>query len=329
MYPWLHKSFNDLIMRYREAKLHHGLLFMGAPDSGKTDLCQDVAKALLCKNTQAQKAPSSTATLGGFFDDEQEQLDMAAASSETLEACGTCKSCLLIDAGSHPDLHLIVTEKSQIGIDAIRQTITKVSQTAQLSGNKVVIIPQIELMSESASNALLKTLEEPTPNTYLLMTTNESQRLLPTVLSRCEKISVPMPSYEQSADWLHEHNIEQPSKAALLAYGSSPIKYRRELEDPDSVGFDDFIKAVQRLKDGTDSANRAALKWQAHAPKVVLWLAQHWIEDYQLKQSDTAFANYQACIEASKRMNHPGLNKSLILTTLFAQFRSANVASFS
>ena len=111
-------------------------------------------------------------------------------------------------------MHHVTTEKSQIGVDAIRQTISKVSQTAQLSGNKVVIISQVELMSESASNALLKTLEEPTANTYLLMTSNESQRLLPTILSRCEKRNIALPSFEQSCDWLSAQGVSVPTKAA-------------------------------------------------------------------------------------------------------------------
>jgi DNA polymerase-3 subunit delta' len=301
MYPWLQKPFDALIKRYQAAKLHHGLLFMGPADTGKTQLCEQIAKALLCKTVTA---PANL------------QLD------SELVACGTCKSCSLIEAGSHPDLHIVTTDKSQIGIDVIRQTIAKVTQTAQLSGNKVVIIPQIELMSESASNALLKTLEEPTSNTYLLMTTNESQRLLPTILSRCEKLTIALPSHQESCEWLSSQEISAPSKAALLAHGSSPITYKREVEDPESVGFDDFMLAIQRLIDGSDSPNRAALKWQSDARKVVDWLAQHWIEIYTENQSPLAYGNYQACLNASKRLNHPGLNKSLILTPLFAQLRT-------
>lgn len=308
MYPWLNDSIDALIKRYQSAKLHHGLLFMGAADAGKTQLCEQIAKALLCKSI------SSSAT---------------TTQHNAPVACGTCKSCLLIDAGSHPDLHVITTEKSQIGVDAIRQTIAKVTQTAQLSGNKVVIIGQVELMSESASNALLKTLEEPTPNTYLLMTTNESQRLLPTILSRCEKITIGLPSYQQSCDWLATHSIPAPSQAALLAHGSSPICYKRELDDADSIGFDDFMLAVQALIDGNDTANRAALKWQAHGPKVASWLAQHWIEKYKVDQKQSVYDNYQACILAAKRMNHPGLNKSLILSSLFAQLRNITTRRFS
>jgi DNA polymerase-3 subunit delta' len=326
MYPWLKTTSNSLITRYRAAKLHHGLLFMGEADAGKTQLCHEIAKALLCKSvTLSINSPVDTQSDRLFeFDEITEQSDRVL-----LDACGTCKSCLLITAGSHPDLHVITTEKSQIGIDSIRQTIGKVSQTAQLSGNKVVIIPQVELMSESASNALLKTLEEPTPNTYLLMTTNDSQRLLPTLLSRCEKQTIALPTYQQSCDWLAMLQITKPSKAALLAHGSSPITYKNELEDTDSIGFDDFTVSLQRIMDGSDTANRAALKWQSEAPKVTKWLAQHWFEVYKSNQNELSYANYQACLIASKRMSHPGLNKSLILTSLFAQLRSIKVVSFS
>jgi len=326
MYPWLEKTFDSLIARYKVAKLHHGLLFMGVSDVGKTQLCHEIAKSLLCKTiagTRVQAVEAQGIDLFGAGDDSPQP------SSSVKTACGICKSCLLIDAGSHPDLHVITTEKSQIGIDIIRQTIGKVSQMAQLSGNKVVIIPQIELMSESASNALLKTLEEPTPNTFLLMTTNESQRLLPTILSRCEKQTIALPNYEQSCDWLATLGISIPSKAALLAHGSSPITYKNELVDADSIGFDEFLTTLQGLKVGNDSANRAALKWQGDARKVTNWLAQHWLEVYRNSQNALAYENYQACLLASRRISHPGLNKSLILTPLFAQLRTTKVASFT
>nr|WP_297349310.1 AAA family ATPase [uncultured Glaciecola sp.] len=326
MYPWLETTFNNLVTRYKAAKLHHGLLFTGVADAGKTQLCHEMAKALLCKSVALSINRLDDTQSDGLFGlkESGEQSDRVL-----LDACGTCKSCLLINAGSHPDLHVITTEKSQIGIDSIRQTIGKVTQTAQLSGNKVVIIPQVELMSESASNALLKTLEEPTLNTYLLMTTNDSQRLLATILSRCEKQIIALPSYQQSCDWLAMLQITKPSKAALLAHGSSPITYKNDLEDADSIGFDDFTATLERIIDGSDTANRAALKWQADAPKVTKWLAQHWIEVYRSNQNELAYANYQACLIASKCMSHPGLNKSLILTSLFAQLRSIKVASFS
>ncbi len=326
MYPWLENTFDSLIARYRLAKLHHGLLFMGVADAGKSQLCHQIAKSLLCKTVTSTIKSSVEVQSSGLFEAEDVSLQQ---TNDVHKACGICKSCLLIDAGSHPDLHVITTEKSQIGIDAIRQTIGKVTQTAQLSGNKVVIIPQLELMSESASNALLKTLEEPTPNTYLLMTTSEAQRLLPTILSRCEKQTIALPNYEQSCDWLATLNISIPSRAALSAHGSSPITYKNDSEDADNIGFDDFLGTLQGLKQGNDTANRAALKWQGEALKVVKWLAQHWLEVYKNNQSALVYDNYQACLLASRRMSHPGLNKSLILTALFDQLRTQKVSSFA
>ncbi|MFT5541947.1 MAG: DNA polymerase-3 subunit delta' [Glaciecola sp.] len=287
MYPWLSGLYTELVGRYDASKLHHGLLFMGPRDVGKGQLSEQLAKALLCK-------------------------------SET-KGCDTCKSCLLIKAGSHPDLHTITTDKSQIGVDAVRLAISKVNQTSQLSGNKVIIIQTVELMSESASNALLKTLEEPTPNTYLLMTTNEPQRLLPTILSRCEKLLVALPNFEQSCSWLESIGVTAPTKTALLAHGSSPITFKNELEDSETKGFDDFTETLRKLKSGSETANRAALQWQSEASKVTNWLGQYWIEEYKKNKNTKAYGNYQTCLSSAKRLNHPGLNKSLILNTLFGE----------
>jgi DNA polymerase-3 subunit delta' len=287
MYPWLGEIYGDLVSRYAASKLHHGLLFMGPADVGKGKLTEELAKALLCKSPN--------------------------------KGCGSCKSCLLIEAGSHPDLHAITTDKSQIGVDAIRMVISKVNQTAQLSGNKVIIIQTVELMSESASNALLKTLEEPTGNTYLLMTTNEPQRLLPTILSRCEKLTVALPTYEQSCAWLASMQLTVPTKAALQAHGFSPITFKNELENTETKGFDQFTETLRNLSNGGESPNRAALLWQSEASKVTKWLGQYWIEQYKKDKSIKAYENYQACLYSAKRLNHPGLNKSLILNSLFGE----------
>lgn len=287
MYPWLDDLYTELVARYRASKLHHGLLFIGPNDAGKGQLSEALAKALLCKSDNS--------------------------------SCGSCKSCLLYEAGSHPDLHAITTDKTQISIDAVRLTISKVNLTAQLSGNKVIIIQSLELMSESASNALLKTLEEPTPNTYLLMTTSEPQRLLPTILSRCEKLAVELPSYEQSCDWLAAEGISAPSRAALVAHGRSPLTFKSELENTESKGFDEFTETLRKLISGKETANRAALQWQSEASKVTKWLGQHWIEEYKKNGNTKAYNNYQASLVSAKRLVHPGLNKSLILQSLFGE----------
>ncbi|MDT0581366.1 MULTISPECIES: DNA polymerase III subunit delta' [Alteromonadaceae] len=291
IYPWLHRTFGQLISRYDAGTLHHGILFMGAKSLGKTELCESLAASLLC-----QTKPRSDAG-----------------------ACGNCKSCLLLSAGSHPDLNIVIPEKTQIGIDQVRSAIAKLNQTAQLSGNKVLVIPNIELMSESASNSLLKTLEEPTANTYLLLTSNEAQKLLPTVLSRCEKITIAAPSYQESASWLKTQDLEIPSQEAMLANANSPLRYLASLSDDSQFNFSDFEKALGHLKSGQESPSRLAEVWKAEASNMSNWLAQYFLNEYKTKQDEKLFNSYQSCLETVKLLSHPGINKSLLLFDLLTQ----------
>ena len=294
IYPWLADKFTGLVSRYSAGTLHHGLLFMGPKSLGKKALCESLAASLLCQ-TKVR---------------------------DTASACGTCKSCLLLAAGSHPDLNIVIPEKTQIGIDQVRSAIAKLNQTAQLSGNKVLVIPNIELMSESASNSLLKTLEEPTANTYLLLTSNEAQKLLPTVLSRCEKILIAPPTYQQSVSWLQTKNVDIPSQEALLANANSPLRYLSSLSDDSQLNFNDFETALTKLRSGQESPSRLAEVWKAEANNMSAWLAQYFLNEYKNKQDDKVFAGYQRCLETVKLLSHPGINKSLLLFDLLTQAKA-------
>lgn len=97
-----------------------------------------------------------------------------------LDACGGCKACMLLKAGSHPDNFVLEPEEADkpIKVDQVRELVAFVVQTAQLGGRKVVLIEPVEAMNVNASNALLKSLEEPSGDTVLLLVTHQPSRLL-------------------------------------------------------------------------------------------------------------------------------------------------------
>ena len=104
--------------------------------------------------------------------------------------CGHCHACHLMVAQSHPDFHVLASQEGKdIGVDQVRAINEVVSQHAQQNGNKLVYIQDAERLTEAAANALLKTLEEPRPNTYFLLQTEPSSSLLATIYS-------PLPSVE-------------------------------------------------------------------------------------------------------------------------------------
>lgn len=173
--PWLTPALTQLTQLATQSHLAHALLITGMAGSGKQILAETLCAFLLCKTPLKQ------------------------------QACGQCKSCLLLAAGNHADKLQINTENSSIGVDEIRQLIDFTHGSAQQSGNKVILIPQAERMTEAAANALLKTLEEPPQGCYLLLQTAQPQRLKMTLLSRCQRWDLPIISEDNLTAWLALH----------------------------------------------------------------------------------------------------------------------------
>ncbi|TNH04412.1 DNA polymerase III subunit delta' [Testudinibacter sp. TR-2022] len=175
MYPWFAPLFQQLDAAFAAGHGHHALLFKSEPGLGSETLLNAIAKGLLC-----QTAPG-------------------------LQACGHCQHCQLFDSGNHPDLHrLLLQDGKNIGIDQVRELIANLQQYARQDGNKVVYLPTIELLSEAAANALLKTLEEPTDQTYFVLLADITAPLMPTIYSRCQVQTLIAPSVPLATTWLQQ-----------------------------------------------------------------------------------------------------------------------------
>ncbi|GAA0289002.1 hypothetical protein N9W11_05170 [Psychrosphaera haliotis] len=114
------------------------------------------------------------------------------ATPDDFTACGKCKSCLLYQAGSHPDFKLLDGRTQSVGVDDIRAVSDWLNKTPQIAKNQVVSILAVGNMTENAANALLKTLEEPTSNSFLFLVNNGGEKLLPTISSRCQLLKQPI-----------------------------------------------------------------------------------------------------------------------------------------
>ncbi|AOT08575.1 DNA polymerase III subunit delta' [Pseudoalteromonas luteoviolacea] len=178
MYPWIDLVHKQLQDSFSQNRFHHAQLVHGLTGVGKSELVRNLSEDLLCIN-----------------------------STNMLSSCGQCKSCLLLRAQNHPDLLYLAGESSSIGVDEVRALNEFVFHSAQQGGNKVVVIEQIEKMTESAANALLKTLEEPAPKRYILMTCNDLSKVKATVLSRCNQVQVAILDKTVSQQWLDSKGI--------------------------------------------------------------------------------------------------------------------------
>lgn len=155
------QTWQQLINCKQQNRLPHALLFVG-PSPQKKEFSLHLAHYLLCKE---ESAP-----------------------------CGRCHSCCLFQANVHPDLLFIEPTESggQIKIDRIRELVQFVNETALQSSLRIVILHPAFAMNHYAANALLKTLEEPAPNTILILINDSSLGLLKTITSRCQKFFFPL-----------------------------------------------------------------------------------------------------------------------------------------
>ncbi len=205
-------------------------------------------------------------------------------------ACGECKACQLLAAQTHPDHYVLEPEEvdKAIRVDQVRDLVGFVTQTAQLGGRKVILLEPAEAMNLNAANALLKSLEEPSGDTVLLLISHQPSRLLPTIKSRCVQQACPLPGRQQSLDWLAarlpELGPELREQLLTLAAGS-PLAALKLHEQKVLELRAQVVDGVKKLLKQQQSASQLAEGWNA-LPLILLfdWFCEwaHLILRYQM-----------------------------------------------
>ena len=194
---WHDAARQKLQAAVEASRLPHALLVHGPVGVGKEHLAGAVAAALLCSGRGAR-----------------------------LEACGNCPDCALIRAGSHPDLHWIRPEEDRrtISVDQVRDATEQLAMTSMRRGYRVAILSPANAMTRSAQNALLKTLEEPSARTLLVLVSARPSVLLPTLRSRCQRIEVSRPDEESALAWLSRELPAGVHPGLLRLAGGAPLR---------------------------------------------------------------------------------------------------------
>jgi DNA polymerase-3 subunit delta' len=179
-----------LRLALKNDRLAHAYLFEGPDGIGKKLMALALARALFC---------------------------------EEREGCGECPACRKVDHQNHPDLHLLASDGSQIKIDQIRKLQQEISLRPLEARVKICLIDGAEALNAAASNALLKTLEEPLPGTLIILLSDKPEMLLDTIRSRCQRLRFNRLSRSRIAGIL-EHRLglseQQAQVMAALANGS-------------------------------------------------------------------------------------------------------------
>lgn len=202
--PWHRAHWERMTAAHARGRLPHALLLFGPGGMGKAAFAELLARGLLCERPGGDHLP-----------------------------CGACGACVLLEAGTHPDIWRCMPEdegadraRATIGIDAIRDLTEFMSLRTHRGGWKVALIDHADRMNQNSANALLKTLEEPPENALLLLCTERPARLPATVLSRCQRIRFAPADAEGAVvrDWLAVQLDPGADPAALLRLaGGAPL----------------------------------------------------------------------------------------------------------
>ena len=211
------------LMRSAQAgRIVHALMFSGPRGTGKRSVARLLAQTLLCKSPGERP-------------------------------CGVCPACKRCAGGTHPDVHTVTPEKNVIRVEQIRQLTDELSLASYEGGMKIAIVERADTMNESAQNALLKTLEEPSGDALFLLLTDAPGALLPTITSRCLQVRFRCLEPEDCARVLAGRGIGEERARLLAALSQGSVGRALEI-DADA----DYLPLRRRVLDALDELNGPA-----------------------------------------------------------------------
>jgi DNA polymerase-3 subunit delta' len=262
--PWLEDSRQRLHTAIESGHLPHSLLVLSVPGLGAEQLAQWITALVLCE-------------------------------SPGTRPCDACSSCRLLRSDSHPDAHVVRLEEDaqQIKIDQIRELIDSLTTKSYRGGYKVGVIEGAEALNTNGANAFLKTLEEPSADTMLIMIARPNHRLPATIASRCLRLHLRPPPTQDAIAWLKANSLAANTwHAALALAGGAPL-LALQLDAEVLAAIDaDMRQCIAELAEGSVDATLLAERWVRSNPGTrIAWL-ENWITQ-RVHASLGAAASYQ------------------------------------
>lgn len=211
-YPHQQKAVRMLMNSYAKDRLAHAYLFEGEPGTPKRELALDFAKFLYC---EAEHKP-----------------------------CDHCVNCLRIDHLNHPNVLLIEPEGQSIKKEQILDLQREYMKTTLEEGPKIYIIDQIDKMSASAANSILKFIEEPVANTHTILITDNLHQILPTIISRCQVLNFQPINRQHLAEQLESAGVDA-EKANIVVNLTNNFDHAKQLsESPDFQAIVELVTLI-------------------------------------------------------------------------------------
>jgi DNA polymerase-3 subunit delta' len=237
--PWLHSLTDSWKQLVQKDRVPHAILLSGAPGVGKRCLAGWIARERL-GISGAEKGPQYP-----------------------------------LVRPEHADLRWIsiLEDKKTIGIEQIRTLVADLGLTSYEGGGKVAIIEPANAMTVNAANSLLKTLEEPAGEALLILVADRMGKLPATILSRCQRLNVPVPPLSVSLSWLDQRQPATGWRAALELVGQAPLGAIDAIDQLDLAAA--MLADFSALPSGQESPIEVAARWAKYEPEFCLeWLSR-------------------------------------------------------
>lgn len=246
-----HKQvITQLCLMQQEDRIPHAMLFCGTDGVGKFLVAEALAAAILCH------APVHN------------------------QACGHCKACRALAAGTHPDFFQIQPESETkaapaIRIEAVRKLQEEIARIPLLSERRVVIMQEADKMNEAAANCLLKTIEEPSGQIVFILLTSRPSALLDTIISRCMRVEFGILQPEELVAILHQQGIDEPLAGKLASIADGSVSKALAMQDEELLNLQtqafDLASAAGTL--GVEQLLQLAKEMSSHSrEKLIQWL---------------------------------------------------------
>ncbi len=272
-FPWQHTDWQRL--QQLRTRLPHAILFHGREGIGKVAFVERFAAALLCERPVKGGDACGACNSCGWFA-QYGHPDYRRVRPEALDGDDADDSAEGDDGGKEAGKKSSKTPSKDIRIEQVRALATFMNVSTHRSGLRVVLLYPAEALNSASANALLKTLEEPPPDTVFLLVTHRIDRLLPTILSRCRQFALTMPDHAAAVQWLARQEVSDPERW-LAEQGGAPLLALEAARGESGAERDELLAHL--AQPGGAAALVVAERLQkAPLARLVAW-QQRWLYD--------------------------------------------------